>query len=497
MVQSAIYKAPNMNKHVYITRISLFFFIFLFFSTSISNKLLAQQVSITGFVTHSGQGEISKNILNVPAGALLVLSTTNQYGGANLNAAVSSVPALTWNKRVDAGVTGGAEIYTAVFTAGGNITVKSYWGDDHYQSFVCYVVTNQEEVLGGEFATQEQVSQPLVNLTTTRNNSLIFCATSDWEATTGTITYRGNPTQALTVNVPLEATFYHYYYSAPTSGAYTLGMTTPNMNFGATTAALEIRSKADHLPPLPFTIGTSAIGPTTIDLSWAAVTDNVGVTGYDVYVEGVLHGSTSATTYAVTGLTQLTQYSIYIVAKDAAGNSTSSDPISVTTSGTVWSLTGNAGTNASTNFIGTTDEQGFAIRTGDVNRMFISSDGNVGIGTTQVAGGEFKLYVQTGIRTHRVKVDQANWPDYVFDKKYKLPSLKEIEAFIVSNKHLPGIPPASEIESEGLDLGDQQARLLKTIEELTLHMIRLSKQVERLTEENEILKGKVESISNN
>ena len=42
-----------------------------------------------------------------------------------------------------------------------------------------------------------------------------------------------------------------------------------------------------------------------------------------------------------------------------------------------------------------------------------------------------------------------NWPDYVFDKKYRLPSLKEIEAFINNNKHLPGIPSTKEVEEKG------------------------------------------------
>lgn len=47
-----------------------------------------------------------------------------------------------------------------------------------------------------------------------------------------------------------------------------------------------------------------------------------------------------------------------------------------------WSLTGNAGTTAGTNFLGTTDAQGLAFKTNNVERIRIASTGNVGIGTT-------------------------------------------------------------------------------------------------------------------
>lgn len=499
MTQRVIYKSSYMNKPANVTRFSLFFFIFLFSSTFIGNKLLAQQVSIYGTpVTKEGMGEITLNLVDVPPGALLVFSATNQYGGVGLFADVASSPSLSWSKKVDAGVTGGAEIYTAVFSSGGNISVTNIWsdgtydGDDHYQAAVVYVVINQEEELGGASAVQESGSLPSVNLTTTRANSLIFCATSDWEAKTGTTTYRGSPTQTHYINYPLNATFYHYYYSAPTAGGYTLGLTSPNMEGGAATAVLEIRSKSDHSPPSAFTLSTSSIGTTSIDLTWTTATDNVGVTGYDVYVGGVLHGSTSSTSYSATGLAQLTQYSIYVKAKDAAGNSTNSNTITPTTSGTVWSLTGNGGTNTSTNFIGTTDEMGLAFRTNNSSRLYISADGNVGIGTTDVATGDFKLYVETGIRTRKIKVDHiaTAWPDYVFGPRYKLPSLKEVEEFIQKHKHLPDVPSADEVGEKGLDLGDNQAVLLRKIEELTLYMIELNKKVSRLEDENAKLKNR-------
>ncbi|MBC8883786.1 fibronectin type III domain-containing protein [Flavobacterium piscinae] len=57
---------------------------------------------------------------------------------------------------------------------------------------------------------------------------------------------------------------------------------------------------------------------TSTNLSWSGATDNVGVTGYDVYRGGVLIGSTTtATTFAVTGLTPSTTYAFNVRAKDA------------------------------------------------------------------------------------------------------------------------------------------------------------------------------------
>jgi chitodextrinase len=68
------------------------------------------------------------------------------------------------------------------------------------------------------------------------------------------------------------------------------------------------------------------------DLSWTASTDNVGVTGYDVYLGASLIGTTAATLFNVTGLSPDTLYTFTVVAKDAAGNeSVPSDPLNVTT----------------------------------------------------------------------------------------------------------------------------------------------------------------------
>ncbi len=80
--------------------------------------------------------------------------------------------------------------------------------------------------------------------------------------------------------------------------------------------------------------GLSASGTTArqTTLSWNASTDNIGVTGYDIYQDGVNIATTPSTSYDVTGLTPVTQYSFYVIAKDSSGNeSEASASISVTT----------------------------------------------------------------------------------------------------------------------------------------------------------------------
>jgi hypothetical protein len=81
-----------------------------------------------------------------------------------------------------------------------------------------------------------------------------------------------------------------------------------------------------------------------------------------------------------------------------------------------------------------------------------------------------------------VKLNSA-WPDYVFSADYKMPQLDTLEQFIKINKHLPEIPSAFDVDKNGVDLGSNQALLLKKIEELTLIVIEQNKRIEKLEKE--------------
>lgn len=84
-------------------------------------------------------------------------------------------------------------------------------------------------------------------------------------------------------------------------------------------------------PTAPTNLATSNPTSNTISLSWTASTDNVGVTGYDIYKDGILYSTVTGTTATVSGLNPSTTYNFYVIAKDAAGNAS---PASNTASGT-------------------------------------------------------------------------------------------------------------------------------------------------------------------
>ena len=88
-------------------------------------------------------------------------------------------------------------------------------------------------------------------------------------------------------------------------------------------------------PSVPTSLVSTSVTQTTVDLSWNASTDNVGVTGYDVYQGSTNLGTVAGTSAQITGLTASTAYSFRVRARDAAGNvSGYSNTVNVTTSGT-------------------------------------------------------------------------------------------------------------------------------------------------------------------
>jgi hypothetical protein len=124
--------------------------------------------------------------------------------------------------------------------------------------------------------------------------------------------------------------------------------------------------------------------------------------------------------------------------------------------------------------IGTFSNTNMRIFSNSLSAIFIAAaTGNVGIGTDNPT---YKLSVAGNIHTTEVVVE-TGWADYVFDKKYKLPLLSDVEKFIQLNQHLPNIPSAAEIETNGLHLGDTQKRMMEKIEELTLYMIEANKRI--------------------
>ncbi|WP_461137338.1 metallophosphoesterase [Spirosoma terrae] len=106
----------------------------------------------------------------------------------------------------------------------------------------------------------------------------------------------------------------------------------------------------------------------------------------------------------------------------------------------------------------------------------------IGEGITKTSG-DYNLFVSKGILTEKLKVsikNTADWSDHVFSKTYQLAPLADVEQFIRKHQHLPGVPSASELTKEGMDVAAMNAKLLEKIEELTLYVIDLKKEVETL-----------------
>lgn len=113
--------------------------------------------------------------------------------------------------------------------------------------------------------------------------------------------------------------------------------------------------------------------------------------------------------------------------------------------------------------------------------------GYIGIGTRDP---QSKLDVRGKIIAHEVEVKIQSGADFVFQPDYRLPPLSEVEAFIQQNKHLPEIPSEKQMQTEGLNVNEMQIKLLQKVEELTLYVIDLKKENEKLQSRIETLEQK-------
>jgi hypothetical protein len=119
--------------------------------------------------------------------------------------------------------------------------------------------------------------------------------------------------------------------------------------------------------------------------------------------------------------------------------------------------------------------------------------GRVRIGNVTSSHDGYKLFVEEGILTEKVKVaikNSEDWFDHVFEKNYALMPLHELSKYIEQNKHLPDVPTTSEVMQQGIDLGKMNGILLKKVEELTLYMIDIKKELDQTKKELEQLKEK-------
>jgi hypothetical protein len=221
------------------------------------------------------------------------------------------------------------------------------------------------------------------------------------------------------------------------------------------------------------------------------------------------------------GLTTISS-PVNVLVSDASGNVFYATPSSLGTSiGSVnaWAFNGSA--VSSIQNIGTTTSYDLPFITANTERMRIKSTGNIIINSTtdngsllQVNGtGYFSSSLVIGatpgtatspyalavngsaVFTKAVVKLNSSWPDYVFSPAYSQLSLDEVERYVNQNRHLPDIPSTAEVEKDGIDLGSNQALLLKKIEELTLYAIEQNKKAEQQDKKIKELEKKLDKIS--
>lgn len=184
-------------------------------------------------------------IPNCQANTLLVLTFADSDDGTQTSAAptITSVPSLTWTKQVESRQvsSGNTGIWTAPFTAGGDIAVTTTKPDGGTVfSVVLYSMQNTETTLGGTSNFANDQGAPSVTVTSTRTNSILFCVSSNWGNSVGGKAYRDSAIEVFTESVALKYTAYHYYKPAVTVQSYTEGLSSPTGgDYG--TSVLEIR----------------------------------------------------------------------------------------------------------------------------------------------------------------------------------------------------------------------------------------------------------------
>ena len=163
--------------------------------------------------------------------------------------------------------------------------------------------------------------------TTVNSTQLSWTAASDNVAVTGYEVYQGATLKATVATTSYTVTG----LSPATLYSFSVKAKDANNNVSAASNVVDVTTLADTTAPSATVLSASGTTNTTTNLAWTAATDNVGVVGYEVYQGTTLRATVTTLTYAVTGLTAGTSYAFNVLAKDAAGNTTSSNVVNVTT----------------------------------------------------------------------------------------------------------------------------------------------------------------------
>jgi len=258
-------------------------------------------------------------------------TTANGVNCANVDILLSTDGGTTWNNLLASTPNDGTQAVTIPNTPGttNRIMVK---GTNH----IFFDVSNTNfTITAGSAPDTVAPTAPTLSAsgTTQTTTNLSWSGATDNIAVTGYDVFRngsliGSTTTATTFAVTGLTASTTYTFNVRAKDA--AGNVSLNSN---TVSVTTLAPAPDTTAPTAPTLSASGTTQTTTNLSWSGATDNVALTGYDVLRNGSLIGSTTtATTFAVTGLTASTTYSFNVKAKDAAGNSSvNSNTVAVTT----------------------------------------------------------------------------------------------------------------------------------------------------------------------
>lgn len=164
-------------------------------------------------------------------------------------------------------------------------------------------------------------------------------------------------------------------------------------------------NSTDNQAPTAPQLSASSTTQNATVLSWSGATDNVAVTGYDVYKDNTLLNSTTSTTYSVTGLSPATSYNFTVKAKDAAGNiSPASNSVNVTT------LSGGGNTSYCTSSSNSASDESISnVKFANINKSSTGTSGYENF--TSVIGNVTKG------KTYPITVTPY-WPTYTYGEAY-------------------------------------------------------------------------------
>ncbi len=332
-------------------------------------------------------------------------TTANGVNCANVDILLSTDGGSTWSTLLAATPNDGTEAVTIPNTPGttNRIMVK---GTNH----IFFDVSNTNfTITSGVTDTVAPTAPTLAASGTTQTTtSLSWSGATDNVAVTGYDAYK----DGVLLGSTTSTTYAVSGLTASTTYSFTVKAKDAAGNVSVASNAVSVTTLApvvDTTAPTAPTLTASGTTSTTTSLSWSGATDNVGVTGYDVYQGTTLLGSTTSTTYAVSGLTASTTYSFTVKAKDAAGNiSVASNTVSVTTLANTLTYCTSLGSS-------TADEKIGKVVFGTISN---TSTGTAGyenfttLSTNAVRGTAYTITITPSWTSTKYKEGYAVWIDY-------------------------------------------------------------------------------------